>query len=306
MSAFAATEAAYGQPGEIDTTSSSPRVDRFRLLPQNHCVSLTPIRTPSTWPADIPFDPARKRYYRPDLDFTRAIGGFQFLNAEEVFFMSEAIHGVRYPLLAGARRIQVPGRPRLDTYGLPPTRSRPKLKVGTRNRPLDVYAMNQIFVSTRARELLSAIDAEAFEFIECDTRSRKGVEVEPYWMMAIIRPVEAFDEDRSVFTIVKGFDGVTNEPYEGPYFSDLYDIHMLPGLDERFHAFFFPRYPRAMIFDEVLADEWRARRLSGWVMTPLQPPTPKERQAGKMGGTNFSYWYRGDYRKHRRPEASSI
>lgn len=267
-------------------------------------MSLTPNDPPGRWPTDIPFDPARKRYYTPGLDFSRAVGGSRLLNPEEVFYMRP---GVPYQSLPGARQIQVPGRPYPDPYGLPRTRSRPKLKVGIRGTPLDVYATNHIYVSTRAKELLCAIDAEAFEFIECETtQSRKGVEVEPYWMMAIIRPVEAFDEDRSVFTIVKGFDGVTNEPYEGPYFSHLYDIHMLPDLDERFHAFFFPRYPRKMIFDEVLADEWRTRRFSGWEMTPLQPPTPKERRSGKMAGTNLSYWYRGEYRKHRRPEAPSI
>lgn len=253
--------------------------------------------SPSSWPTDIPFDPARKRYYRPDLDFRRAIGGFRFLNEEEVFFMSEPIHGVRYPLLAGARQIQVPGRPRLDSYGLPRTRGRPRLEVGTRYKPLDVYAMNHIFVSNRAKDLLCSIDAEAFEFLECDTRIRKGSEVEPYWMMAIIRPVEAFDEERSAFEINRGIDGVTNVPYEGPYFSALYDIHMLPDLDERFHAFFFPRFPRAMVFDQVLADAWLAHRFSGWVMTPLQPPTPKEREAAKMSGRNFVYWYQAKYRK---------
>jgi Protein of unknown function (DUF1629) len=200
---------------------------------------------------------------------------------------------------SGAREIQIPGRPYPDKYGLPRTHARPKLKVGTRNAPLDAYAMHHIYVSTRAKELLARIDADAFEFLECETRSRRGDPVEPYWLMSVIRPVEAFDEERSVFEIHKGIDGVTKMPYEGPYFANLYDIHMLPDLDENVHAFFFPRFPGSMIFDEVIADAWRRLRFSGWVFTPLQRPAPEERKPHLFGGNNFSYWYGAKYRANR-------
>jgi Protein of unknown function (DUF1629) len=251
---------------------------------------------PSTWPTDIPFDPKRRRYYLVDVDVNRNPTDCQVLNQEEVFHMTPPmLDGRRYPITAGTREYPIPGHPHHERYGLPRMRAKPQLFVGRYNKLLDSYGLDKVrYVSDRAKELLCSIDAEAFEFAECDARSRKGVNVGPYWMMTVIRPVDGFDEERSVFEWNEGTDGVTGVPYRGPYFSHLYDIHMLPGLGEDVHAFFFPRYSRAFVFDQVLVDAWRAQKLSSWVFTPLQPPTPRERRAARMGST---YWYRGKSRR---------
>jgi hypothetical protein len=50
-----------------------------------------------------------------------------------------------------------------------------------------------------------------------------------------------------------------------------------------------------MVFDEVLADAWRARGFLGADFQPLQPPTPRERTEGNWHG-NYAYWRRGGYR----------
>jgi Protein of unknown function (DUF1629) len=254
---------------------------------------------PSAWPTDIPYDPNRRRYYLVDADLHGNPSDFELLNEEEVFpLTAPAPDGRRHPVKAGAREYQIPGRARPDTYGLPRLRAKPRVFVGRRGEPLDSYGFDQVrYVSTRAKELLCSIDAEAFELVECETRSREGVEVEPYWMITVIRLVDAFDEERSVFEWSEGVNGLTNVPYRGPYFSRLYDIHMLPTLGEDIHAFFFPRYWRNFVFDQVLVDAWRAQTFSGLVFTPLQPPAPWERSVTWFGGDNLRYWYHGKYRR---------
>lgn len=248
-----------------------------------------------SWPDDIPYDPRRKRYYLVDVDSKRNPSDFELLNAEEIYPLTpEPIGGRRLPIRAGRYRCEVEGmHPR--SYGLPELRAKPRLFVALKNKPLDAYGFGERYVSSRARALLRSIDADAFEFAECETLSRRGIEVEPYWMVENVRPVAGFDEARSVFELASGFDGSTGEPYEGPYWSALIDIHMKPDLPEDHHAFFFPRYLAHMIFDQVLADAWRAAGLSGWTMSPLQPPAPKERKPN-LYGQSFGYWYGAKYR----------
>jgi len=111
-------------------------------------------------------------------------------------------------------------------------------------------------------------------------------------MMAVVRLVEKFDQERSVFEWNSGIDGVTKVPYHGPYISRLYDIHMLPDMPSSFHAFLFARIQSLMIFDEVLVDEWRDRRFLGWRFTPLQRPTAKEHRVQAMDMDQYEYWRR--------------
>lgn len=248
------------------------------------------------WPSDIPYDPERKRYYLVDADLRRNPSDFELLNAEEIYPLTEnTFEGRHLPITAGRYRCEVGGGMHPRSYGLPPLRATPRLFVARKNRPLDAYGLGKLYVSSRARDLLLAIDPEAFEFAECETLSRPSVAVEPYWMVENVRPVEGFDEARSVFRMTKGFDGMTGEPYEGPYWAALVDIHMKPDLPEAYHAFFFPRYSHHMIFDHVLADAWRSAGFSGWSFTPLQPPAPKERKP-YLYGDSFGYWYEAKYR----------
>lgn len=248
------------------------------------------------WPSDIPFDPKRKRYYFVEPDLTRNPSDFELLNTEELYNLTNPFpDGTRYPIRTGRYSFQLEGRRHPDSYGLPTMLTRPRLFVARRNKPLDAYGFSELYVSSRARDLLRSVDPDAFEFAECETLSRRSIKVEPYWMVAIKRPVDGFDETRSVFDVARGFDGVTGEPFEGPHFAHLFDIHMRPDLPEDFHAFFFPRFQRTMVFDRTLVEAWKAARLSGWMFTPLQPPSPRERRAN-MYSPNFMYWYKAQYR----------
>ena len=249
------------------------------------------------WPADIPFERSRKRYYHVHADFTRNPSDFELMNPLEAL-------GTKFPFKGGAHECSMPGSSHPVRYGLPELLARPKLFVARQNKPLDAYGLSSIlYVSSRAKELLSSIDKGAFEFVECETLSRRSVSIEPYWMVAIARPLVSFDEQKSIFEWAAGEDGVTGEPYVGPHIANFYDIHMPPGLHEDWHAFFFVKDVRQrMVFDQLLIEKWRSNKLSGWTFAPLQPPAPSERRA-TMAGEHFMYWYGAKYRTAKPPAA---
>jgi hypothetical protein len=249
-----------------------------------------------SWPDDIPYDRSRKRYYLVHADLRRNPSDFELLNAEDIYPLTDpTFDGRHLPITAGRYRCEVGGGMHPRSYGLPDLRARPRLFVALKNKPLDAYGLGKRYISTRARELLLSIDPDAFEFFECEVMSRRGIAVEPYWMVENVRPVQGFDEAGSVFRRASGVDGLTGEPYDGPYWSALIDIHMKPDLPEHHHAFFFPRYIHHMIFDGLLVDAWRTAGLTGWSFTPLQPPAPKERKPN-LYGDSFAYWYGAKYR----------
>jgi hypothetical protein len=249
-----------------------------------------------TWPSDIPFDPERPRYYVVHGDLSRNPSDAELLNEDQLYPLGAPLaDGRRYPIRTGRYERRIAGRLYAYDYGLPVLMARPRLFVARRNKPLDAYGFDPFFVSTRAKDLLRGMDADAFEFAECETVSRAKVEVEPYWMMTNVRPVDGFDEARSVFTTVAEGRDAGADADRTPFFAELIDIRMGPDLPAGAHAFFFPRFVHKMIFDRALVEAWRAAGLTGWRFSPLQPPAPDERKYIDMvqGG---DYWAMGKYR----------
>jgi uncharacterized protein DUF1629 len=215
-----------------------------------------------------PSEQARKRYYLVSLDMTRNSGdNLSFANREEALVNGR---------LAGTHEREVPGVSHPLLVGIPPLRKKPELVVGgSGRRALDYYGPSPIFVSNRAKELLEGIDPQAFEFAECETVTRRGDPIEPYWWMAVIRLVQ-FDEERSDFQWYRDAFPTAPDAQRNPTMVALNDIHMPKGFPDEYHAFWIGNYRRQFVFDEVLADPWRGAGLLGAQFTPLQPPTKAE------------------------------
>lgn len=248
------------------------------------------------WPRDIPFDPARRRYYQLDSSFRHNPSDYDLLNPLEVYPVTATLSGDTVPITAGPRKYVAWGSSTKSSYGLPALLAKPRVIVAHRNKPLDIYGfLTRRLVSSRARELLHAIDPEGFDFAECDTVTRGGRPIEPYWLMDVARLAPGFDKSRSVFDIRHGEDGSTGEKYSR--IGDLYDIHMSPDLPADHHVFLLPEHSLHMVFDEVLADAWRAHGFLGASFQPMQPPTRRERSPAALRYANFDYWYNGRYRE---------
>jgi len=221
---------------------------------------------------------ARWRYYLVAEDMRRNPSDYELLNAADIFPLSDPDStGQRHPILAGARRHSVAGVSGSTSYGLPNLRATPKVFVAQKNAPLDIYGFHtRRIVSSRAQKLLHAIDPDAFDFVECETLTRKGVRVAPYFMMDIARVVDDFDETGSVFELASGTDGLTGEAYVGPHLVALHDAYMSPDMPLHYHAFLLKQLRLRMVFGETIVDAWRAARFSGARFDPLQPPTRQE------------------------------
>src|SRR5687768_1692873 len=131
-------------------------------------------RTSETRPA--PREP-RKRYYIFSQDMRTNPSDFRFLNEDEVLINGRT---------AGRHDHSVPGEFLPFKTGAPPLRGKPKLAVAVAEAPVDIYGFGPYFVSSRAKALLSGLDPDGFDFIECDTVDRDGTPLEPYWMMNAI------------------------------------------------------------------------------------------------------------------------
>ena len=226
-------------------------------------------------------EPARKRYYLVQQNLADNSSGYSFANKEAALVDGR---------LAGTHEHQVPGSPHPVLVGIPLLRETPRLIVlGGERNVRDYYGAHPVFVSTRAKALLEGIDPDGFEFVECETVTRRGEPIEPYWWMDVIRWVEKFDEARSHFEWTRDrFPGIP-EPEKNLSMFRLYDIHMPAGFPEAYHAFWLAHYHGYAAFDEVLVDAWRAAGLTGAVFTPLQPPTPADLKDQHLF-LNAPYW----------------
>jgi hypothetical protein len=243
-----------------------------------------------TAPDHVNFEPGRRRFYKVGTDPMRNPSDYEVTNLEELF--PGRSDGVAW-YTGGVRRYRLAGRDHESMYGLPDYKAKPKVFVAVKNKPLDVYGfLRRRVISSRAKRLLCDIDATAFDFVECETITRKSLSVEPYWVIDSARVVHDFDEERSVFELAKGEDGMTGEPYEGPHIANLHDLHMLPDFPADHHSFFLSRHPSFFIFGEAIVDAWCARKFSGADFEPLQHPTPAECKARPRGGR---YWW-GKYK----------
>jgi hypothetical protein len=227
---------------------------------------------------EVPYDPARKRYYLFSEDLARNPSDFEELNASDIYPKSPPGPNGRGLVRAGARRDKPAGAPFEISYGLPEFLAKPKVRIGIARKPLDAYGFHRRrLVSTRAKGLLSEIDPGAFDFAECETVTPRGLQLEPYWWMDIARVVDRFDENRSEFETYEDVDPGF-EHYHPRQIRALHDIHMSPDVPRHFHAFILARAPLRMVFDDVLADAWRERGFTGAAFVPLQPPAPRERK----------------------------
>jgi hypothetical protein len=229
---------------------------------------------------------SRKRYYIFSPDLTVAHSDHAFVNQGEALIDGRS---------AGRHEHSVPGYMVPICTGVPPLRERPKLVLGAECEGLlDIYGFGPRFVSGRAKAVLSEIDPEGFEFVECDTVDAEGNSLEPYWMTDAIRLVNGFDEGRSSFRRYVDQYPENADPLNLAIVA-LNDIRMSPELPESHHAFYFPSYQGYFIVDDILADAWREARLSGATLTPLQTPTQEEFGAEKqypdhLSFLNYPYW----------------
>ncbi|HEX6746156.1 MAG TPA: DUF1629 domain-containing protein [Longimicrobium sp.] len=233
-------------------------------------------------------EPARKRYYLVSLDVASNSGtGVFFVNEEEAL-----VNGRR----VGYHERRVPGHPHPVFVGVPPLREKPKVVIpGTGAKAVDYDGMIPVFISSRAKRLLEGIDPGAFEFAECETATRRGNPIEPYWWMDVIRWVEKFDEARSDFEWYRDRFPTAPNAQDNPSMFRLYDIHMPAGFPDEYHAFRFAHFNGKAVFDEVIVDAWRAARLTGAMFTPLQPPTKADLKR-HLSFINYPYWTERSHR----------
>jgi hypothetical protein len=246
------------------------------------CDTVTPI--------ERSFDPARKRHYLVTMDSRRSTTDMEVLNEDAIVWGKEwwEKHNIRK--FAGFNSEGTPDHYSISP-GLPWFSEKLRIKVGLRNKPLDAYQISgNKYVSPRAKRLLESIDPGGFEFAECHTITRHNVELEPYWMMAVKRVIDQFDEDNSVYRERGGRNPEPVPPGTAMRITHLYDIRMLPGMPESDHAFYFLKYASLFVFDEALVDHWRLGKLNGFVFSPLQPPTKKELKS-TAGWWNWEYHY---------------
>ena len=222
----------------------------------------------------------RRRFYLFDKVLTNDAAAYRWLNDR-----SGTLGGSRL----GQHKHPVEGSDMSTWVGLPVFTEKPKLRFGARRRLYDFYGYGPYFVSERAKALLERIDAAAFEFEECDTVDARGRAMAPYWMMAVARLVQSFDEAKSDFVTYRQRNPDAADAASNPTISALQDIHMPAGFPENWHAFRFARYIRQFIADGEIVDAWRAAGLTGAEFTPLQPPTARELRSHARF-YNFPYW----------------
>lgn len=238
-----------------------------------------------------PVDPARKRYYLVQTDFRRAVTDMAELNLDE--FAGPGWMGRNV-----VKRFIEKGSDGYDRYlgggfGLPEISIQPRIKVGIRNKPVDVYRISgRYYFSGRAKRLLEAIDSEAFDFVECNTITRHKQPIESYWLADVSRVVTEFDENLSVFREIGGDNRRSIVPGPTKRITDVCEIFMLPSFSGDIHAFYLINYTLYFFFDEVIVDAWRKEKYNGLVFSPMQPPTKQELEASGayLYSNNYYFW----------------
>ena len=173
-------------------------------------------------------------------------------------------------------------------YGLPTFAETPRVKVALKNRPLDFYGFERWVLSSRAKALLEGCDADAFDFVECETTAPPRHSIENYWLGRVRRVVIDFDRDASNFEVYgRQYDPVFKRWIHNDAITKLNMLELKPG-GEQFMAFYLFDYHTYPIFDGKLVDAIRDAKLKGLRFSPLQPPVGKEKK--QVYFLNFSYW----------------
>jgi len=217
--------------------------------------------------------PGRKRFYLVGPDFNRNPSDFKFPNRKEIRLNGNG---------NGRHENKIGG-----FYGLPNLVARPEFYVG-KNKPLDFYGLSSFFVSSRAKNLLAEIDPKGFEFCEADSYDRNGSSIEPYWLTAIARCVDEFDESQSDYQLCSEVSEEYAASRTKCYINSIYDIAFSSDLDDTL-AFHIPQFGYQWIFGGALVDAWRANTFTGLKFTPLQPPTKTDLKSASHFD-NYLYW----------------
>lgn len=224
---------------------------------------------------DRPIDPSRRRFYMVEMDFMRPIHDIEVLNEDE--FIRNGWQGRHEFRKYAGKDIEGDDQYYGGFYGLPILAARPKIKVGSQSKLTDAYKFSgAYYFSTRAKNLLESIDADAFEFTECDTITRGDERIESYWMTEVKRVVTEYDEERSIISERGGRD-----PHPVPVdiavgIRTVWDLFMLPDFPQEWHAFYLVKYRTHFLFDEAIVDEWRKHQFNSLLFSPLQPPLMRE------------------------------
>jgi hypothetical protein len=231
----------------------------------------------------------RKRYYTVSRNFRGDPGEDELLNEADALEPSVVPDAYE---TAGTHEFMFPWRSYPMYLGLPKLRAQPILKVGVKERPIDVYGFRSFFyVSTRVKLLLESIDRDGFEFLECVTINRRGLPYEPYWMMACIRAVMDFDRERSNFVTYQERNPDAPDSGVNKAVVQLNEIYMPQGFNTDFHAFYINNADVHMILDEMLVDSWRQNKFNSWFFTPLQCPSKGEyKDIEYLSFYNYPYW----------------
>lgn len=176
-------------------------------------------------------------------------------------------------------------------YGIPKFDHKPIFRIHGLAPYFDSYfSGDRLLISNRAKELLEEIDPAAFQFVECDAQASDRSPLPPYWLMAVTRVVEEFDEERSVFREFGGSTPLRAGLVAGVV--ELYELFMPDDFPKEFSAFHLLKYGSYFIFDEAIVDAWRARGFTGLVFSPLQPAPIEEIERNIWWYTNAAYFDR--------------
>tara|TARA_Y100001947_G_scaffold90960_1_gene77697 strand:- start:1982 stop:2674 length:693 start_codon:yes stop_codon:yes gene_type:complete len=182
------------------------------------------------------------------------------------------------------------GKKHPSTYGLPAFPEVPRVKVALQNKPLDFYGFERWVLSSRAKALLEGCDADAFDFVECETTAPPRHSIENYWLGRVRRVVIDFDRDASNFELYgRQYDPVLRRWIVNDAITKLNMLKLKPG-SEQFTAFYLLDYHTYPIFDGKLVDAIRDAGFRGLQFSPLQPPIGKEKKQVWM--KNYKYWHK--------------
>jgi hypothetical protein len=200
----------------------------------------------------------RRQFYAVAKILTLDATGYNWLNKSDAL----AGHG------GGRHEGTVKGWGVSFRTGLPELRATPRLQLKARRKLLDFYGYGPFFISPAAKRLLCDLDSEALEVVECETIDAKGGPIEPYWMMAVKRLVQSFDEGRSDFkTWAETYPDADDAAINPTIF--LKRLVMPPNFPTDRHIFQLARFRTNFIVDGAVYEAWRAERLTGAHFLPL-------------------------------------
>lgn len=139
--------------------------------------------------------------------------------------------------------------------GFPPLSEKPVLqyipKLGHAPGDMEDGMSGYWLVSDRLKQVLTSVDKDAFEFVECDYRLSDGSEGSRYFLCDVVRKLDALDEQASRLTIEESDDFPEGKFYDllgGASLSFRKDV-----VGES-HVFMLPFSGDLVICDRVMRD----------------------------------------------------